>query len=172
MNRSFRQGMSAYRAVDINTRNVSQDQHELVAMMFDGVIESVTRAKGAIINPDLSTKVSEIARAMRILQEGLRTSLDLDNGGELAQNLANLYDYCVVRLTQANAQNSVEALDEVAGLIKPLADAWRQMRNGTTAQATAEANPSDAAPAAKPLAPPAVRRVSLAYGVGLSLQGA
>lgn len=171
MNRSFRQGMSAYRAVDINTRNVSQDQHELVAMMFDGVIESVTRAKGSIINPDLSTKVSEITRAMRILQEGLRTSLDLDNGGELAQNLANLYDYCVVRLTQANAQSSVEALDEVAALIKPVADAWRQMRNTTPASIEPGSSASDEAPA-KPSVPPAARRVSHAYSAGLSLQGA
>lgn len=171
MNRSFRQGMSAYRHVEINTRNVTQDQYELVSMMFDGVIESVTRAKGAIINPDLSTKVSEINRAMRILQEGLRTSLDLDNGGELAQNLANLYDYCVLRLTQANAQNNVEALDEVAGLIKPVADAWRQMRNTTSDQPASDSKATND-PLAKPVAPPAVRRVSHAYGAGLSLQGA
>ena len=171
MNSSFRQGMSAYRDVDINTRNASQDQYELVLMMFDGVLESVTRAKGAIVNTEIETKVSEISRAIRILQEGLRTSLDLDNGGELAKNLASLYDYCVARLTQANALNSVELLDEVINLIKSVADAWRQMRNTTQAHSTVDAAASDTQPV-KPPTPPAVRRVSHAYGAGLSLQGA
>lgn len=171
MNRSLRKGMSAYRHVDINTRNVTQDQHELVAMMFDGVLESVTRAKGAIMGSDLETKVVEITRAMRILQEGLRTSLDLDNGGELARNLANLYDYCVVRLTQANSQDSMEALDEVAALIKPVADAWRQMRNTSPAATDSDSSMADEAPA-KPSVPPAARRVSHAYSAGMSLQGA
>lgn len=179
MNRAFLTGMSAYRNVNINTRNVANDPHELVAMMFDGLIESVTRAKGAVVNRETQTKVAEITRAIRILQEGLLTSLDLDNGGELAQNLSNLYEYCVIRLTQANAQNSLDALDEVANLIKPVAEAWRQMRNATPSEArpdalsAVEARPSPSIPpSAPPSSPPSVRRVSHTYGAGLSLQGA
>lgn len=171
MNRPFLKGMSAYRDVDIQTRSVQTDQFELVALMFEGVMESVTRAKGALQQADTPTKIVEISRAVRIIQEGLRTSLDLDNGGELAQNLANLYDYCVVRLTQANAQNSVEALDEVAVLIKPVADAWRQMRNASPAATDSDSSMADEAPA-KPSVPPAARRVSHAYSAGMSLQGA
>ena len=48
MNRPFPQGMSAYRDVDIHTRSVQPDQYELVVLMFEGVLESVMRAKGAI----------------------------------------------------------------------------------------------------------------------------
>lgn len=142
MNRSFRHGMSAYRNVDINTRNTSKDQHELVMMMFEGVIESAHRAQGAILNQDSATKVAEISRAVRILQEGLRTSLDLENGGELAQNLANLYDYCATRLAQANARNDAEALAEVSRLMKQVADAWKQMRTGVETQAPEKEAPS------------------------------
>ena len=171
MNHAFLKGMSAYRDVDIKSRVASSNQHELVLMMFEGLIESLTRAKGAVINRDTQTKVSEITRAIRILQEGLLSSLDLDHGGEIAQNLANLYEYCVIRLTQANVKNSVEMLCEVSELIGSVADAWRQMRNASPAARDSDSSIADGAPA-KPSVPPAARRVSHAYSAGLNLQGA
>ena len=173
MNRPFLRGMSAYREVDIQTRSVQPDQFELVVLMFEGVMESVARSKGAIQQADTPTKIAEINRAVRILQEGLRTSLDLENGGELAANLAGLYDYCVMRLTQANAANDAAALDEVASLLKPVAEAWRQMRSGSHAQGT-EASTSVEPPAeVLPKGPtPTTRRVGNLYGAGLSLVGA
>jgi len=171
MNRAFQKGMSAYRDVGIKTRSAANDQHQLVAMMFDGLLESVTRAKGAVLKGDIPTKVAEIGRAISILQEALLTSLDLKNGGELANNLQNLYEYCVVRLTEANARNSVNALDEVAQLIKTVADAWEQMRPAAPAHAKPDPRAAEAPPASKAAAPPTASRVSLAYGAGLSLQG-
>jgi len=171
MNRSYLKGMSAYRDVDIQTRTVQRDQFELVVLMFEGVLESVMRAKGAIQQSDTSTKIAEITRAVRILQEGLRTSLDLDNGGELAANLANLYDYCVMRLTQANASSSVEALEEVAALLKPVAEAWKQMRSGAQAISEEATSSINSAPAT-PKVPPAARRVGSLYGQSMALSGA
>lgn len=174
MNRNLIQGMSAYRDVNINTRNTSKDQHELVSMMFEGVIESVVRAKGAMLAGDIDTKVAEVTRAVRILQEGLRTSLDLENGGELAANLANLYDYCVLRLTQANATDSVDALDEVAALLKPVADAWRQMRTTTETQDPVTkntANDHQSGAQVTPKTPPVARRMGSLYGQSMALTG-
>ena len=171
MNRPFLKGMSAYRDVDIQTRSTTHDQHELVSMMFEGTLESVVRAKGAIQQGDTATKVAEIGRAVRIIQEGLRTSLDLENGGELAANLANLYDYCVMRLTQANAASDTTLLDEVASLIKPVAEAWRQMRTG--ADTKAPDTPAELhAPATAPKVPPVARRMGSLYGQGMALSGA
>ena len=176
MNRPFSPGMSAYRAVDIQTRAATMDQHELVAMMYEGILESVARARGAMQQGDTETKVAEIQRAVRILQEGLRTSLDLDNGGELAANLANLYDYCVLRLAQANGRNDEAALAEVARLIKPIADAWREMRapGGSAGQGQAAASPpaASAPPNAASSASSTARRVGQLYGAGLGLAGA
>lgn len=171
MNRAFLKGMSAYRDVDVKSRVACGDQHALVRMMFDGLLESITRAKGAVIRKDTMTKVSEVSKAIRILQEGLLSSLDIDKGGALAQNLADLYEYCVIRLTQANVQSSVEALDEVYSLIKSVADAWSQMRHPTSEQADNNVVATDEA-SAKPATTPSLRRVSHAYGGGLSLQGA
>ncbi|WP_101049385.1 flagellar export chaperone FliS [Macromonas nakdongensis] len=161
---------SAYRNVGLQTRAPQHDQHQLVTMMFESVLESLARARGAIEQGDTATKVQQVAKAIRIVQEGLRTSLDLENGGELAGNLANLYDYAVMRMTQANAMNDTRALEEVAQLIKPVAEAWQQMRAGTpdatpTANASEPSTPTRATPSK---APPTVRRLGNVYGPGMA----
>lgn len=73
--------------------------------------------------------------AVRILEEGLKGGLNLQEGGELAGNLLELYNYCVLRLTQANARNDDKALDEVVRLISPLADGWKQIGSNAAAAA-------------------------------------
>lgn len=128
MNRSSFRATQAYSNVGVQTRAGKQDPYALALLMFEGVLESVAAAQGAIAAQDVNAKVKHIGRAVRILQEGLRTSLDMEQGGELAQNLASLYDYCILRLTQANANNNAEWVAEVGELIRPIEDAWRQMR--------------------------------------------
>ena len=140
---------SAYRSVGLQTKAAGHDPYQLVVLMFETVLEDIHKARGAIQQSDLALKIKHIDRAIRIIQEGLRTSLDLDNGGDLAANLAALYDYAVVRLAQANARNDESALAEVAGLIEPLLDGWRQIGpNAQPAEAAAAAAPQ--ATAAKP----------------------
>lgn len=121
---------SAYHKVGLQTRAPQHDQHQLVALMYEAVLENLAKARGAIEQGDMPAKLTHIDKAVRIVQEGLHTSLDMDNGGELAANLAALYEYCVLRMTQANAANDAAALSEVANLIRPLAEAWSQIRDG------------------------------------------
>ena len=65
--------------------------------------------------------------AVRILEEGLKASLNIAGGGELAENLSNLYDYCIVQLTKANAFNDDALLVEVRGLIETVAQSWQEI---------------------------------------------
>jgi flagellar secretion chaperone FliS len=128
MNSHFSKAASTYRSVSVQTQAVDHDQYQLVVMMFEATLEALARTKGAIIDNNIPVKVAQIDKAIRIVQEGLRTSLDLENGGELASNLANLYDYCIIRMTQANAKNNTDYVDEVIDLVKSVSDAWRQLR--------------------------------------------
>lgn len=123
-----RSATKAYANIGIQTRGAQHDQYELALLMFEAVLENTTAARGAIEDGNIAAKAQHLHKAVRVLQDGLRTSLDLDNGGELAQNLANLYDYCILRLAQANADSNAAAAAEVIGLIRPVADAWKQMR--------------------------------------------
>ncbi len=167
-------GSAAYQRIGVETRVMQPSQYELANMMFEVTLETLTAARGAMAAGNVNEKVRCINKAFRIIQDGLRTSLDLENGGELASNLDALYDYCVMRLTQANASNNPDMLEEVVNLLKPVADAWKQMRAG--AAAGNEAAPSAAEPKATPVmpttAPPVARRVGSAYGQNMAWAGA
>lgn len=118
---------SAYRKVGVETIVDHASPHQLVHMLYEGLLQAVGGARQALERGDIKVKCQQILMAVRILEEGLLSGLNLEQGGELAANLQNLYRYCVVRLTQANARNDREALAEVARLIEPLADGWRQI---------------------------------------------
>jgi flagellar protein FliS len=124
---------SAYRNIGIETRAHKHDQHQLATLMFEAVLESLSAAQGAINDRDVNAKVKHLNKAVRILQDGLRTSLDLENGGELAANLDALYDYAVLQITTANLHNDALKLAAVADLIRPIAEAWQQIRPGSEA---------------------------------------
>jgi len=98
-------------------------------MLYDGLLQSLQLARSAMERQDVATKGQALGKASRIIDEGLKSGLNLAEGGELAQNLRNLYVYCAQRITLANLRNDLAAVDEVIGLIDPLADSWKKIRN-------------------------------------------
>jgi flagellar protein FliS len=114
----------AYRQVGVETGVASASAHRLVQMLFDGFVDAVAQAKGALASGHIDLKCKAIIRAARIVDEGLRASLDLAGGGALATDLADLYAYITLRLTQANLRNDPRALDECLALMQPLRQAW------------------------------------------------
>jgi flagellar protein FliS len=118
---------SAYKKVSIETSVDQADPHHLVDMLFDGLLHAAGAAREALKRGDIQAKCQHIVTAVRILEEGLKGGLNLEQGGELAANLQGLYGYCVVRLTQANARNDDAALEEVIRLIAPVAQGWKQI---------------------------------------------
>lgn len=118
----------AYRRIGVETSMHTIDQHQIVSLLFDGMLQSLATARGALARGDVPGKCAAIARALRILEEGLSTGLDRVDGGELAENLAALYDYCTRRLILANAQNDDTILQEVQSLIEPIAQGWKAMK--------------------------------------------
>ena len=121
--------MSAYRQVGVQSMVDSASPQQLIKMLFDGLLASINAARGAIERGDISEKVRHIGKAVRILQEGLLGALDREKGGELAGNLASLYEYCTTRLTLANARNDASMVDEVAGLMNTVAQGWNEITN-------------------------------------------
>ena len=118
---------SAYKRVSIETSVDNADPHKLVCLLFDALQQAVGSARLAMDRGDIPTKCKQIGTAVRILEEGLICALNLDEGGDLANNLQNLYRYCVTRLMQGNARNDVGALEEVGRLIEPIASGWKQI---------------------------------------------
>jgi flagellar protein FliS len=118
---------AAYKRVGLETSVDKADPHQLVNMLFEGLIQSVGMARASLARGDLAGKGEQILKAVRILDEGLKPSLNLEQGGEIAANLRDLYAYCVMRLTQANLRNDDAALGDVLRVIEPLAQGWKQI---------------------------------------------
>lgn len=119
---------SAYKRVAVETSVETADPHHLVHMLFDALLQSMMRARGALERGDVAEKGAQIGKAVRIIEEGLKAGLD-PAGGEMAQNLGALYAYSVRRLTEANLRNDMAALAEVTALIEPVAQAWQDIRS-------------------------------------------
>jgi flagellar protein FliS len=118
------QGFSnAYRSIGIETGIETASPHRLVAMLFDGAIEAIVQARGAMQAGQIEAKGRAIGRAARIVDEGLRGNLNTASGA-LAADLGNLYAYLTQRLTLANLRNDAAALDECQRLLEPLRQAW------------------------------------------------
>ena len=126
---------NAYRQVGVQSGLESASPHRLIQMLFDGLLQNLNTAIGALQRGDIELKGQQIGRAVRILEEGLKGGLNRELGGELATNLGALYDYCVQRLTVANLRNDAAAVEEVVALMSPVAKSWQEI--GATAQTAA-----------------------------------
>ena len=123
-NPQARQFAGAYHQVGVQTMVCSASPHGLVALLFDGFVAAVHRAKGALRSADVAAKGQAIGHAVRIIDEGLKSALDLKAGGKLAADLSDLYAYVCLRLIQANLNSDEAALDECLNLVSPLREAW------------------------------------------------
>ena len=141
--------VNAYHSVGVESLANSGNPHQLVVMLFNGARAAVAVARGHLQRREIEAKGAAIGKAIAIIDDGLKASLDLNVGGEIAQNLADLYDYMARRLLQANLKNDAKALDEVAQLLLQLGSAWESIG----------AKSAPAAVASEPAARPALTLV-------------
>ena len=118
---------NAYRQVGAHSGVENASPYALIQMLFEGLFQSLNAARGAMERGEIEEKGRHLGKAVRILQEGLAAGLDLDKGGELAGNLKLLYDYSVKQLTHANVHNDVGLVEEVIGVLQPVAQGWKEI---------------------------------------------
>ena len=122
-----RSGVQAYANVGVESGVMSASPHQLIVMLFDGAQSALVRARILMSQGDIPAKGAALSKAINILANGLSAGLDMEKGGELAQNLSALYDYMSRRLLHANLHNDEQAINEVSALLENIADAWRQI---------------------------------------------
>ena len=115
--------MKQYQQVSVHSGVMGASPHRLVQMLMEGALEKIALAKGHMVNNNIASKGENISKAIAIVG-GLQSSLNTDAGGEIAENLGNLYDYMTNRLVMANLYNDETILDEVAGLMVEIKMGW------------------------------------------------
>ena len=118
--------LGAYKDTKNQVAIEDANPHKLISMLVDGAIERVSVAIGAMGRGEIASTGESIGRAISIV-DNLRVSLDQEHGGEIAANLAALYDYMTRRLLEANATKDSDMLAEVVGLLKEIKVAWDQV---------------------------------------------
>lgn len=115
---------SAYRQVAAQTLVAGASPHKLIALLFDGFVAAANQARGAMRDRNVQAKGRAIGSAARIIEDGLRSALNMKGGGRIAADLNDLYGYVGRRLMQANLRNDEAAIEECLRLIKPIREAW------------------------------------------------
>lgn len=124
---SSRQHANEYRRMAVATSVAEADPHKLIALLLAGACERIRLAEACIANGDQARKGKAIGEACAIVSH-LNGSLDHEAGGQIAGNLASLYDYLVRRLTEANLHNDVGALQESLTLLVEIEAAWHAIQ--------------------------------------------
>ena len=118
--------LNQYRSVDAYGAAAASDRMQLVLRLMQGALDRIATARGHMRRGEQAPKGEALGRAVRMI-DGLRSCLDHERGGEIAANLAALYDYMTRRLTEANLRNDQRGLDEVADLLDEIRGGWEQM---------------------------------------------
>ena len=119
--------LSAYAEAGIAAKVQAASPHQLILLLFDGAATAIAVARLHIEQNDVAQRGKHISQAIDIISNGLRVSLDMEAGGQLAEQLSALYDYMCRRLIAANIGNDVVALDEVAHLLDEIHSAWKEI---------------------------------------------
>lgn len=130
-------GAKAYQSVAVQTAVGSADPHKMTLLLYDGAIEAIRLALAHMGTRRVAPKCEAIGKAVCIVEEGLKASVDRKAGGVLAERLVALYDYITMRLLQGNLRNDQKALQEALSLLGDLRSAWAQIGGAAASQAGA-----------------------------------
>ena len=119
---------SLYRQTNAAGSVDGADRHQLIAMLFDALIERLNVARGQIQYKNVVGKGESFSRAIAMVHE-LRQGLDHSVAPELTARLDALYDYIVRRLLVAQLNDDVAVVDECIALITPVREAWAGVRD-------------------------------------------
>lgn len=123
-------GASAYAKVGVESQVLSASPHQLITLLFAKADSSI---KAAVLHTqagNISGRGESISKAISIVQGGLQAALDLELGGEVAENLYRLYDFILRLLMEANREGSVEKLEKANELLEEIASSWRAVGTG------------------------------------------
>ena len=99
------------------------DPAEIVARLYQALNQCLVATRQAIVDSDVKVQGEQCGRALAIITE-LQAGLNMDEGGEIAENLSSLYSYLVQEITRGNVGNKPDLIDNAIRTVEPLTEAW------------------------------------------------
>ena len=123
MNLTTSKALQAYSQVSIESAINSANPVQLIVILYDGALNAIATAQGQMQQNNYELKGGLISKAIDII-DALRTAIDRENGGEIAENLNDLYEYINRQLITANLKNDKSILESVSRILLDLRGAW------------------------------------------------
>lgn len=123
-------GASAYAQVGVESQVLSASPHQLISLLFAKAESSIKAAVLHIKAGNIGERGESISKAISIVQGGLQAALDLETGGDVAENLYRLYDFVLRLLMEANREADIEKLEKASELLEMVASSWRAVGTG------------------------------------------
>ena len=126
-------GAAQYRAVRSHGLVADATPSRLVQIMFEHILSDLATAQGCMERikdnmplGEVVAKGKSLGKAIRLINQ-LNATLDMERGGQIAENLRALYLYMLERLTVANVTNDARIVAEAASLVRKIKDGWDQI---------------------------------------------
>jgi len=117
------QALRSYQTVGAHAQVTAADPYKLVQLLLANVLDRLAAARGHLERREVARKGEQISKTIAVLS-ALDSSLNMEQGGEIAANLRRLYEYMSLRLVKANLDDDVSGLDEVMALVRNIKDGW------------------------------------------------
>ncbi|MGE8636786.1 MAG: flagellar export chaperone FliS, partial [Achromobacter piechaudii] len=115
----------SYADIGLETQVLGASPERLITLLYLGARAAIGQARIHLNEGRIAERGAAISKAIKIVDEGLKTGLNMEAGGDIAANLALLYDYIIRTLLTANLKADVEQLDIADRLLADLAEAWQ-----------------------------------------------
>ncbi|CAM3749267.1 Flagellar protein FliS [Vibrio aerogenes CECT 7868] len=122
----MRGSLQAYKKVSVDSQLSAASPHKIVQMLMAGAIERLIQGKAAMIQGNIPVKGERLGKALDIIIS-LRGCLSMEDGGDVAKNLDQLYEFMISQITTANHKNDPQPLDDVIDIIREIKSAWDQI---------------------------------------------
>ena len=122
----MRGSLQAYKKVSVDSQLSAASPHKIVQMLMAGAIERLIQGKAAMEQGNIPIKGEKLGKALDIIIS-LRSCLSMDDGGDIAQNLDQLYEFMITQITEANHKNDPQPIDDVIDIVREIKSAWEQI---------------------------------------------
>jgi len=121
---TYKNPAKAYASTNIESNAIAGNPHKLIAMLYEGALIAILQAEHHMKKNNVLEKSAAISKASDIILMGLDASLNMEEGGEIGQNLHALYSYMCQQLIMCNLHNDVNKLKEIYALLLELKNNW------------------------------------------------